>query len=171
MSLNKQEVYDIIEEHYRKNFKMLTNKYGRYAWSQANGEDIVQEAYLRAMTYWDSYNISQDFTKWFNQILVNCLRDKISEDKSKGFVTDLNVDIETPARAFNKLLVNDIIKIIQKKKENIKTILLLYFFENYKTIDISKIVKESHANVRRTIFTFRKDLRELFDVRIFEKEK
>ena len=166
--LAKSEVYELIEDHYRSNFKHLVMRYRGPSGSRHNGEDIVQEAYTRAMQYWQSFNIKKDFRKWFSRILINCLKDKIKDEKQHGFFeTDL-APSDSQSKAFNRLVIKDVLKIIHMQPDNIKYILTLYFFEQYRTKEIADLVPESHANVRVIIHSFRKTLRRKFDVRLFE---
>ena len=61
---------DIIEEFYKENFDKLVVQLSRRAGSLENAEDIVQEAFLRALTYKDAYNPKlNQFSTWFNGIL------------------------------------------------------------------------------------------------------
>jgi len=166
--LEKAEVYGLIEDHYRTNFDHLVMRFRGPSGSKHNGEDIVQEAYTRAMTYWDSFNIEKDFKKWFSRILVNCLKDKVKEERQHGFFeTDAQV-AEGQPRAFNRLIIRDVKKIIKMQPDNVAYILNLYFFAQYKTIEIADLVPESHANIRHTIHDFRRTLRRKFDMRLFE---
>lgn len=166
--LVKSEVYALIENHYRSNFKHLVMRFRGPSGSRHNGEDIVQEAYTRAMQYWNSFNVEKDFRKWFSRILVNCLKDKIKDEKQHGFfeTNDGVADVQT--KAFNRLIIKDIQKIIHMQPDNVRYILNLYFFEQYKTTEIADLAPESHANIRVIIHNFRKILRRKFDVRLFE---
>src|SRR3546814_14161868 len=54
--MDKEEAYKIIEYHYRNNFKNLISRYSRQFQSHSRAEDIVQEAYTRALQYWNRYS-------------------------------------------------------------------------------------------------------------------
>jgi RNA polymerase sigma factor (sigma-70 family) len=166
--LVKSEVYDLIEDHYRANFKPLCMRYRGPGGSRANGEDIVQEAYTRAMTYWESFNVEADFKKWFNRILLNCLKDKVKEERSHGFVDQEEMVADVQHKAFHRLVIDDVKKIIYNQPANIRYILTLYFFGQYPTQEIAQLVPESHSNIRRQILLFRKKLRRQFKTRLFE---
>ena len=166
--LAKAEVYELIEDHYRSNFKHLVMRFRGPSGSRHNGEDIVQEAYTRAMKYWHSFNVDRDFKRWFSTILLRCLKDKIKDEKEHGFFEGEIITSDTQTKAFNRIIIKDVQKIIHMQPDNVRYILTLYFFEQYKTKEIAEIVPESHTNIRRIIHDFRKTLRRKFDVRLFE---
>lgn len=67
-------MYDIIEQHYRDNFDRLVSAYqGRVG--HHNAEDVVQEAYTRALLYSKSFSDERPIDHWINQILRNCAAD------------------------------------------------------------------------------------------------
>jgi RNA polymerase sigma factor (sigma-70 family) len=166
--LTKQEVYTEIEQHYRKHYAPIVSRYSRYAGGYHNAEDVVQEAYTRACQYWEACNTSKGFNGWFSQILVNCLRDKIGDERTRGAIDREDFVTETRPRVFNKLLVGDVKKIIDDNKPEVRDILNLYFFKEMKTCEIAEIVPQSHSNVRTIISNFRKGLRSQFgSTRIF----
>src|SRR3546814_3055187 len=84
--MDKEEAYKIIEYHYRNNFKNLISRYSRQFQSHSRAEDIVQEAYTRALQYWNRYSPEQPFGAWFNGILLNCVKDNIREEAHQGAV-------------------------------------------------------------------------------------
>lgn len=64
-------MYNTIEEHYRSNFGSSVSKLrGRYG---IDAEDIVQEAYVRALTYHATFQYDGDFNRWFGRILANTI--------------------------------------------------------------------------------------------------
>ena len=73
------ETYALIEAHYRINYKYLVNRCRGPSRGKHNGEDVVQEAYLRALKYWKAFKYEQDLNSWINGILKRCLIDKIRE--------------------------------------------------------------------------------------------
>ena len=72
---------DLIEQHYRDNFDRLVATYSK-RYGKANGEDIVQEAYTRALTYQHTYK-GPCFDSWLSRILhravADCLNDQMPE--------------------------------------------------------------------------------------------
>ena len=72
---------DIIEQHYRENFDRLSKQWGRRFDNPTIGQDVVQEAYLRAIKYFHTYDQSQKFDNWFGRILHNAYKDTRNEEQ------------------------------------------------------------------------------------------
>jgi len=128
----------------------------------------VQEAYLRALKYWEAFKYEQDLNSWINGILKRCLIDKIREEKEHGSVFEGEVVADIQSKAFNRLVIEEVIELISEEPPNVQLILNLYFFEEYKTSEICEQVPETNTNIRQIIHNFRKYLRGKFKTRIFE---
>lgn len=166
--MNQAEAYKRIEAHYREHHDKLVSRYTRYAGGYHNAEDVVQEAYTRACQYWPSMDKNKGMKGWFSTILVNCLKDQMKEDRSQGMTED-PVQHEVAPRAIHRMILNNVAELVSKEKnEDTQLALNLYFFEQWTTDDISKVVSHSHSNVRTLVHEFRKMLKETFEQRIFE---
>jgi RNA polymerase sigma factor (sigma-70 family) len=64
----------MFDEHYRINFETLVKKIRSFAGSHHAAEDVVQEAYTRAIRSYDDERVLE-FNPWFNTILANSLKD------------------------------------------------------------------------------------------------
>ena len=66
----QQDVYNLIEKHYRANRrKSVANSY-RFAGSWA--EDAAQEGYANALQYWNTYDPEKEsFDDWIEWIIHN----------------------------------------------------------------------------------------------------
>lgn len=165
--LDKDAVYAVIEQHYRDNHKRLVKVFMGPAGNVPNAEDVIQEGYTRACKYWKSFNINKDVDTWLYSIMSNCLKDKIKDERQHGASED-EEECHSHHKAFNNLIIRDVIAIIEQQEGNIPTILKLYFFEQYTTKEISEVVTESHNLVRQIIHRFRKQVRNDLNERLFE---
>lgn len=64
----------IITQHYKDNYRRLIKRMTFRAGTEWDAEDVVQEAYARALRYQDSFD-GTNFDRWFNTILNNALRE------------------------------------------------------------------------------------------------
>lgn len=78
-----------IEQFYLANHDLYVKRLSRKAGSVQNAEDIVQEAFLRALFYADSYAAreDQDMEKWFNSILRRALVDFMRVETKQGMTS------------------------------------------------------------------------------------
>ena len=74
---------DVIENHFRKNYKKqvgyITNRVPHK--SHALAEEVVQEAYCRALKYFKGFDPTRsNFSTWFNRILNNACSACLQEE-------------------------------------------------------------------------------------------
>lgn len=123
------------------------------------GEDVVQEAFLRAWKFYDLYDEERASIKtWFNGILFNALRDTQRESRGVKFVSHEDVSPEDLVLPENKSL-SDIERIISKvPNEDHRDVLYLFYVRGYTSKEISQVVpKMTQTNVT-TIATRFKEL-------------
>lgn len=157
--MNRQEAYDLIEKHYRLNcltlVKRLTGMIGR-----ENAEDVVQEAYCRALQYYTSLSAANgNFNQWFSGILQNAVNKNIRDEKSHGMFRDQELDRVSADVAYNRKFLEEIEEEINSKPMHIAFILNCYFFHQYSPADICEIVPESNVAIRQIIWRFRQDMK------------
>lgn len=152
-----------IEKHYRDSRGKLVKKLTFRAGTEEAAEDIVQEAYYRALKYFASFNQDEDFNKWFSTILNNCLREY--KNVEKGHTNDEFNEEEaegTACTSYPGHVMRDIFHLIEQKPAVHKEVLYLHFRQEYSPIDISRITDYSYANCHQIIQRFRNELKQLF---------
>lgn len=152
---------DVVEKHYKENYsryvKQLVNRVVNKC--PAFAEEVVQEAYTRAIQYYPSFDDKiKPFDKWFRTILNNALRDHKKEEKNYTLVDELEDTAEYSPILMNKEFINRIEMEIERYGDQKKEVLTLWFKYQYKPRDIGKIVNMSPTNIRKTISNFRKDI-------------
>ena len=159
MEYKQKEVYKLIEDHYRKNFDRLVKVLGFRAGGRHNAEDIVQEAYTRALTYWNAFDMKEEFGSWFKSIQTNAMKDFYQEEIKRGIVSDTMEGLGTQPVALKQLEADELVKKINDTKPNVKKILTLHFIQGYRPKEISEMVPEKHRGVEEAIRRFRKEQR------------
>jgi len=160
--MNKIEMYKLIEDFYRINFKRLVNKVRGRAGSYHNAEDVVQEAFTRSLKYYKSYNPAiTPFDAWFSRILENSLRTHAKDRRAQGMVHDARTDnlITTTPDSFLRMFLKEITDDIALLSEGKQEVMNLSFFFGYTPMDISKIVNLNVGAVRTMLHRFREELR------------
>lgn len=157
-----------LEEFYRDNYKAKIALISRIAGgNKAFGEDVVQEAFTRALKYIHLYDPDRgDFSKWFNGILFNTFRDLQNEERGyqelhRSIVagdilhgSSYNVYINT--KKFN---ISDAVDMVLNEKH--RRILRLFFILGYSTREISQIVERTtQTNVTTIVLRFKQMLSE-----------
>lgn len=152
----------VVEQHYIDNQRKLLKRMSFRAGTQWDAEDVVQEAYARALKYYKSFDGS-NFDRWFNTILNNTLKEH--KNSEKGFATTTFEEEEmagVPCSHFPDRIVVEIGQLIQTKSLVQIEVLNLYFHQEFSAKDISRITEHSYATTHQIIQRFRNELRELY---------
>lgn len=159
-----QEAHKAIETHYRKNCGSLVPRYTKFLNSTERAEDVVQEAYTRALTYWHDCPIDQEeLGKWLNIIMGNCLKDNHRDHIMQGGT--MRKDEQAPeevveAAAIPAIIYREVVKRIDAKPDNQAQVLRLFLLQQYKPTEIEQLVPESAVTIRKMVSRFRKDIKQ-----------
>lgn len=160
--MNKEETYKVIEDYYKSKRDELINRVNRRVGSRELAEDIVQEAFTRALKYYDGFNPNlHEFGAWFSGILDNTTKSLINAERIRGMSVDVEVEEYEGVSSDPYLvaLLNEIKVMIGEEEDSKKYILHLYFIQQYKPSDIVKLVPESYDVIKHLIQWFKKEVR------------
>ena len=66
----------MIEQFYKENYNILVKRIQARRMQECDAEDVVQEAFVRALKYADSFNPDfHEIGAWFNTILNNSFKE------------------------------------------------------------------------------------------------
>lgn len=151
-----------LEEQYKQtkdgHIKMMT-RILQGDWAAA--EDVVQEAYTRAIYYYPTYDPDRGpLMPWFNRIMFNALRDVQREYKNRP---GENIDIISADDILNVSELPDTImdEIAEVKNEKHQRIIYLFYILGYNSREISQIEDEvTQTNVTTIVNRFKENLSE-----------
>lgn len=155
-------VNTIFETHFQEQRPKIVKRLTFRAGTPEAAEDIVQEAYYRALRYFNSYN-GQDFNAWFARIVFRCFVEH--KNNEKGYSTDdpeNDVEEAAPCTIDYRAVLGEVFDLINTKSEVQIEVLTYYFKYEYTAIDISRITPYSYAQCHKIISRFREELRQLY---------
>ena len=155
--MTREQVFELIENHFRANFDKNVERIGRYLNSPHNAEDVIQQAYCNACQYWNTYDEKRDFNTWFYIILSNSIKSFYKADIMHGMAVDSPQDSVDAVE--QRIELKELLKLIEEEGENVKRILYLYLSEGYTSDEVSDVVPESASNIRKIVQRFRESLR------------
>lgn len=151
----REEVYVLIEEHYRKERERYVRFVSKYIQDSTSAEDVVQECYVRACEYWKSYDETVPVGGWIYAILSNCIKEHFNLVYLQGMKLDLPGD--AIYSIYSSIRLKEVIIEINKKPSNISRILNLYLVEGYTSYEVAKVVFETAHNVRKIVQRFKEE--------------
>ena len=151
-----------IEQHHRESFDRLVIVYSHRAGGKWAAEDVVQEAFSRALKYRNSFDeTKQEFGGWFNGILNNSLREYKHKERLLGMSVEYTEEMDelTPLLEWEDNLISAVKKDIDGKSEQVRQALWLYLFRRYKPREIAQVVEMSNTHIRTTVKEFKQEMR------------
>jgi len=153
---------EILVKLYTENYKKYCKAVNRRAGGEYNAEDVVQEAFCRALKYWPTYNPEKrPLEAWFVTILNNALRDFKREELAYGTCDEFNEE-EYDGQEMSQTdakMVEQVQKLINQKDDGQREILELHFSFGYKPSEIVEILDVVNGTVRQTIWRFKEEVR------------
>ncbi|MEL7423474.1 MAG: RNA polymerase sigma factor [Bacteroidota bacterium] len=156
---------ELLTNFYEEERGTLVKKLSRRAGSPENAEDVVQEAFTRALKYVDSYDkAKREFGAWFNTILNNALRDFKRDEKNYGMSMEAaggEEEVEEP-RLDVRQERREVRDLIFQKGEVQQEILRLYYILNYTPKDIQAVTEHPRGTILSTITRFQQEVMEKY---------
>lgn len=153
--------------------------------SEADAEDLVQEAALKAFRGFHSFEPGTNFKAWFFRILMNTAVSRYRKTSRRPLEVDiddaspapllqeaqargLDVSGSDPARAFiERIRLDSIHKAIAELPEEFRQVCVLYFLEEFTYPEIAEVLDIPVGTVRSRLHRARKALqRRLLDVAV-----
>jgi RNA polymerase sigma factor (sigma-70 family) len=153
---DKQIFEELVESYRKRLLKYLLNITGNIESSR----EILQETFLRAWLYMDSYCFDLPFSSWIFKIATNVARKnrRINNliDKTNLNETDLEIILHGwEEHVDDKILVQSIINTL---KEPYRTTVILRFIEDMNYNDIARIMNKNPQQIKNYLFRAKKFL-------------
>jgi RNA polymerase sigma factor (sigma-70 family) len=165
-SLNDNEIIQRILKGEKNLYALLVRKYNQRLYrvgisiinSEAEVEDAMQAAYIKAYENLDKFKFHSNFATWLTKILVNesllylKKREKSQQRKNSELLPQMEhsvVDQETPLmKVLNSELKAILETSIRQLPENYRTVFVLREIENMSVMETMEVLGLSEANVK-----------------------
>lgn len=155
--------FAILEDLYTRNYTTYMRMYVRRAEGPQAAEDIIHDAFERAMRYIDNYNEEQEIDKWFHPILRNSFRDYMRAERGQPTEEVDEFDHEgARCDGFIRKTWQEVKELIEGYPEKHKEILTLHFVNEYSVTDISRFTDNTLSNTSQVVNRFRVRVKEIY---------
>lgn len=126
-----------------------------YVKNEADALDAVQECVTKAMIGIEKLKEPLHFKTWLTRILINC----IWQDKKKAPTIPLDEYIEKGTTDYLIEEKVDLYDAIDSLKEQYKTVVILFYFQELKIREIAQIMDIPEGSVKADLYRAKKQLR------------
>lgn len=152
----------LIEKSFRENYNKTLKRMSFRAGTVWAAEDVVMEAYYRALKYQRSFD-GTNWDRWFSTILNNTLREHKNQEKGYTPVEfDEDEDEGTQCTNYSGHVMAQVYELIQTKSLIQIEILMLYFHQEYTARDISRVTEYKYSQIHQIIYRFKQELKDLY---------
>ena len=147
---NNELLNDIIEKYSNMVYRLAMARTG----NKETSEDVYQEVFLRLARKMPEFESEEHKKAWLIKVTINCTKNILSSAFLRHR-TDLdeNMKFETPER-------HDIYYAVLSLTVKERTLIHLYYYENYTIKEISKILKENENTIKSRLSRAREKLKE-----------
>ena len=121
--------------------------------TKENSEDVYQEVFLRLAKKMPDFKSEEHEKAWLIRVTINCSKNLLN---SKFFRNTSELKEDIPFETEEK---HNIYYSVQKLPIKYKTIVHLYYYENYKIKEISQILKMKENTVKSYLARAREKLK------------
>ncbi len=122
--------------------------------SKENSEDVYQEVFLRLAKKLPNFESKEHEKAWLIRVTINCSKNLLNSKflKNRADIKE-EITFETQER-------HDIYYAVQELPLKYRTIIYLYYYENYKINEISKILKVNENTIKTRLSRAREQLKQ-----------
>lgn len=161
--------FDILTEHFKNNFESEAKRVSRYVPNYADAEDIVQEAYTRAIQYWYTYDPERPLEQWFRTMVRNASIDWKKQDRMSGMTVKVDesnggiLEEEGPNRELSRVVYAEISSIKQVKT---KSVIYRRFAMGLPYKTIAEVMDMSEEAVKKSIQRWRAYMKDKYAIAV-----
>ena len=156
---------ELIEKHYINHRSELI-KYARFkaGLSPESAEDVVHEAYVRAIRYFDAFDPThKKFEQWFFRIFQRAIINQVNFDKGVNEVgLDEREEEFIECSGIDLRIMAEVLQRIEGKIPPHREVLIMHFKLGYKPADIAEITSLTATNCYQIIHRFYDELKKVY---------
>lgn len=157
VAMNLQDYTKAVDNYSDSVYRMAYS----YTYIKADAEDVLQNVFLKLFQSGKDFNSGEHLKQWLLRVTVNECHN-LHRSFWKRNIIHME-EIEKSAQNFRTDDVIDLHNALQQLPSEYRVIIHMYYYEGYKTKEISKILKVKEATVRTRLARGRDKLRNLLE--------
>jgi len=121
-------------------------------------EDAVSETFLHAYTHLDSFKGKSSLKTWLVRIAINVCKDMIKKERLTAIPTENIALLKDEQPDYTNHSLGEAIKLLPT---DLREIVILYYYMEYKTYEIAKLLDIPRTTVNYRLLAAKKELKVL----------
>ena len=154
----------LSQKHLYQNFyKYGMNISHRYARTDAEAEEMLNDAFLRVFSKIDMYNIELTFVTWFHTIVVRSAINYLKKYENQPKTTDIEMAHTTPINedTFSKMSSDEIIALVRELPPSYRAAFNLSVIEGHTHNEIAVMMGITEGTARSNLMIARQKLQNM----------
>lgn len=127
--------------------------------NDADASEVLSEAVFRAYKNYDKLKSTDAFKSWILKIVHNSAIELIRKNSKLICLEEPEkIESDTERNLSNQISLHEA---IEQLKQPFRTVIVLYYFENFSVSEIAKITETSTVTVKQRLSRARKQLRDV----------
>jgi len=146
-----KEIAEIYERHNKTVYRVCF----AYMKNTADTEDVVQDTFYKMITSGVAFNDTEHEKAWLIRTAGNLCKNELRHWWRKRE----NVEDYENLQANNTIDIDDTFSVVMSLPDKYKTVIYLYYYEGYDSVEISKILKKPQSTIRNYLHEARNVLK------------
>jgi RNA polymerase sigma factor (sigma-70 family) len=134
----------------------------RYAKTEVEAQDILQDGFIRVFTYLNTFESSGSFDAWIRRVFVNTALKHLS--KKQQYFEDISEESFSKAfdeaDAISKMSENEILMLLSELPDGYRTVFNMFVIEGYTHKEIGEFLNIEESTSRSQLVKARKMLQD-----------
>lgn len=147
-----KEISDIYERHH----KMVYRVCYAYLKNKSDTEDALQDTFCKLIEKGPAFENEEHEKAWLIRTATNLCKNILRHWWRKKESIDEIYNVSDP----NQKKIDYVFQVVMELEEKYKTVVYLYYYEGYNSVEISKILKKPQSSIRHHLSKARSILKE-----------
>lgn len=148
----EKEIVEVYERHYLMLYRICFT----YMKNPADTEDMVQETFMQLMNKGPKFENEEHEKAWLIRVATNLCKNKVKHWWSKN----LSFGKKHEQMNANDRMIDETLQVILELPDKYKTVIYLFYYEEYTSVEISKMLGIPASTIRNHLHEARNILKD-----------
>jgi len=147
----EKEIAEIYERHVKTVYRICFS----YLKTHADAEDAVSDSFVRLIRSGKTFRDTEHEKAWLIRVAINVCKDSLKHWRRRQENLEDYLDLQDEEH----FEIDETFRVVMELPDKYKTVIFLYYYEEYTTPEISRILKKPQSTIRNYLHEARKLLK------------